>query len=575
MNFVNFKNSFNLITFLIFLTPSFLNAEVKLPKIIVIPLINNDISLIVNQNGNIFHKDYFISVQEPIIINSEIMPFLVQKTDLLFAYIDSNGNWLSNDSYLEAFAFTKDKLAVVKTKNGFGAINLQGKLQIKDEFQYLSDFINGFAKFKKNNLFGLVDITGKIIINGQNNNLSYVNEFKWYVNGQKNKLGIFDINGKNIIPNKFKELNNFSKNGLAIAKQKNLYGIINKKGQFITPEKYSYISNFDELGYAIAQTTDGDIIDENFIIDSNGKEVFSTFKSIKSIYAKNIAILEYDFCDYYSFIKKGYIKRGLNYCGPINSKGQAFYRNENKWFLLNTTNGNVKALDQYDEPNKVDTRAFNENDFELVKHYKKIDWINQNFEIIYTVDEKKINEKYLIEFKNKNNKIIWSLLSNTPQLYTYPFYEKNSSDILTLPIFEENSSKITDYIFSNNLKKLEKKIIINNKKKIFSIFKNKKTLSSNSLIIASDYIDSDTNTEFSFLVDQRNEIFDAAYQKINIELTKKYGKPFYSSFIKNKIQNQNKMETKWKIKNKTLHLDYYFDYSRNNDFAYIIEIVYK
>lgn len=575
MNFVNFKNSFNLITFLIFLTPSFLNAEVKLPKIIVIPLINNDISLIVNQNGNIFHKDYFISVQEPIIINSEIMPFLVQKTDLLFAYIDSNGNWLSNDSYLEAFAFTKDKLAVVKTKNGFGAINLQGKLQIKDEFQYLSDFINGFAKFKKNNLFGLVDITGKIIINGQNNNLTYVNEFKWYVNGQKNKLGIFDINGKNIIPNKFKELNNFSKNGLAIAKQKNLYGIINKKGQFITPEKYSYISNFDELGYAIAQTTDGDIIDENFIIDSNGKEVFSTFKSIKSIYAKNIAILEYDFCDYYSFIKKGYIKRGLNYCGPINSKGQAFYRNENKWFLLNTTNGNVKALDQYDEPNKVHTRAFNENDFELVKHYKKIDWINQNFEIIYTVDEKKINEKYLIEFKNKNNKIIWSLLSNTPQLYTYPFYEKNSSDILTLPIFEDNFSKITDYIFSNNLKKLEKKNIINNNNKIFSIFKNKKTLSSNSLIIASDYIDSDTNTEFSFLVDQRNEIFDAAYQKINIELTKKYGKPFYSSFIKNKIQNQNKMETKWKIKNKTLHLDYYFDYSRNNDFAYIIEIVYK
>lgn len=459
MNFVNFKNSFNFISFLIFLTPSFLNAEVKLPKIIVIPLINNDISLIVNQNGDIFHKDYFISVQEPIIINSEIMPFLVQKTDLLFAYIDSNGNWLSNDNYLEAFAFTKDKLAVVKTKNGFGAINLQGKLQIKDEFQYLSDFINGFAKFKKNNLFGIVDITGKIIINGQNNNLSYVNEFKWYVNGQKNKLGIFDINGKNIIPNKFKELNNFSKNGLAIAKQKNLFGIINKKGQFITPEKYSYISNFDELGYAIAQTTDEDIIDENFIIDSNGKEVFSTFKSIKSIYAKNIAILEYDFCDYYSFIKKGYIKRGLNYCGPINSKGQAFYRNENKWFLLNTTNGNVKALDQYDEPNKVDTRAFNENDFELVKHYKKIDWINQNFEIIYTVDEKKINEKYLIEFKNKNNKIIWSLLSNTPQLYTYPFYEKNSSDILTLPIFEDNFSKLTDYIFSNKLKKLEKKIL--------------------------------------------------------------------------------------------------------------------
>lgn len=35
------------------------------------------------------------------------------------------------------------------------------------------------------------------------------------------------------------------------------------------------------------------------------------------------------------------------------------------------------------------------------------------------------------------------------------------------------------------------------------------------------------------------------------------------------------METKWKIKNKTLHLDYYFGYSRNNDFAYIIEIVYK
>lgn len=575
MNFFSLKKIFNLIFFLFFLTPSFLNAEVKLPKIIEIPLINSNITLIVNQNDSLFHKDYFISVQEPIIINSEIMPFLVQKNNHFYSYIDSNGNWLSDDNFLKAFSFTRDKLAIVKTKNGYGAINLQGKLQVKDEFQYLSDFINGFAKFKKKNLFGLIDISGKIIINGQTNNLTNVNELNWFVNSQKNKFGVFDVNGKIIIPNKFKELENFSKKGVAIAKQKNLYGVINKKGEFITSEKYSYISNFDDYGYAIAQTSDGSITDENFIIDSNGREVFSTYKTIKSIYPKNIAILEYDFCDYYSFIKKGYIKRGLNYCGPINSKGQAFYRNENKWFLLNTNNGNIKSLDQYNEPNKVYTKEFKGNDFELVKHYKKIDWMNQNFEIIYSVEEKKLNNKYLIELQNKNRKIIWTLLSDTPQLYTYPYYEKNSSDIITLTTFEDNFTNITDYLFSNDFKKLKKQITKNYNNKIFSIFKNKKILDSNSLIIASDYVDSDTNIEFSFLVDQRNEIFDEVYQKINIELTKKYGKPLYSSFIKNKIQNQNKMETKWKIKNKILHLDYYFDYSRNNDFAYMIELVYK
>ena len=77
------------------------------------------------------------------------------------------------------------------------------------------------------------------------------------------------------------------------------------------------------------------------------------------------------------------------------------------------------------------------------------------------------------------------------------------------------------------------------------------------------------------MVDQRNEIFDQTYQKINTEFTKKYGNPFYSNFLKNKIQSKKVMESKWKIKNKILRLVYYFDYSKKDDFAYMIEIIYK
>jgi hypothetical protein len=400
----------------------------------------------------------------------------------------------------------------------------------------------------------------------------------WFVNSYKNKLGIFDLNGKNIVPAKFKNLKNFTPNGLAVAKLKDYYGIINKEGNFITPEKYTHINDFNELGYSIAQISYDDQTIENFIINTKGKEVFKSDKVIKEIYPQNIAILEYDFCDYYSFIKKGYIKRGLSYCGPINSKGQAFYRNENKWFLLNVNNGAIKELNPYNEPNAPYTSEFNNNYFELIQNNKNITWLNQNFDAVYTATEKKIDNKYLIELKSKN-KTIWSLVSNNANLYLYSFFERNSTDIESLLDLKNKYKQVIDELISNQFiiktKKFKSDYLKNFDYEILTIFKNKKPYTANSLIIATEYINAEFNNEFSFLVEQRNEVFDEVYQSIIVELSKKYGKPIYSNFSKNKIQSKNKMETKWKIKNKNLYLIYYFDYSKNNDFGYMIELIYK
>lgn len=576
MSFSKLKNCLLVVGLL---NPLILTAETQNPRIIQFSGLEKIISIIINKNDEPIHQDYFLAAYEPLKLNNDLMPFLVQKTNHFYSYIDSKGNWLSEDNFLDAFNFSKDKLAIIKTKKGYGAINLQGKLQIKDQFQDLFKFNNGYAVFKKNNLYGLINTNGKIILSGQTKNLGDVNEMGWFVNSYKNKLGIFDINGKNIVPAKFKDLRNFTPNGLAVAKLKDYYGIINKEGNFITPEKYTHIKNFNEFGYSIAQIEYDDKTIENFIINSKGKEVFTSDKLIKEIYPQNIAILEYEFCDYYSFIKKGYIKRGLSYCGPINSKGLAFYRNEDKWFLLNVNNGVIKDISPYNEPDFPHYSEPNDNYFKLVQNHKKISWVNQNIDIVYSATEKKVNDKYLIELKNKNNKTIWSLMSDHNNLYMYNFFERSDTDILNLPSLKNKYTQLSEELISKQFfiksKKYKAEFIENFNPNILTIFKNKKPYTANSLIIASEHIDYELNNEYSFLIEQRNEVFDEVYQSIVAELSKKYGNPVYSNFSKNKIQLKDEIETKWKIKNKNLYLVYYFDYSKNDDFGYMIELIYK
>lgn len=131
------------------LNPLILTAETQNPRIIQFSGLENNVSLIINKNDEPIHQDYFLAAYEPLKLNNDLIPFLVQKTNHFYSYIDSKGNWLSEDNFLDAFNFSKDKLAIIKTNKGYGAINLQGKLQIKDQFQDLFKFNNGYAVFKK------------------------------------------------------------------------------------------------------------------------------------------------------------------------------------------------------------------------------------------------------------------------------------------------------------------------------------------------------------------------------------------------------------------------------------------
>lgn len=177
----------------------------------------------------------------------------VVKVDSEFFLIDEEGNQLSDQKF--AYLSIEPHGGLVKIGGGFlgysyGLMDLTGKVLLEDNFNFIDDFSEGFARYKKDRKYGFITEKGKYLTEVE---YDYAESFS---------------------------------DGLAIVKIDSKYGYINSKGELVIDTIYDGAEPFFEgLAVVVVKT------DQKYsyqVIDKTGNTLFSDYDMIER--TKNVFV---------------------------------------------------------------------------------------------------------------------------------------------------------------------------------------------------------------------------------------------------------------------------------------------
>jgi len=162
-------------------------------------------------------------------------------------------------------------------KNGkYGLSDASGNVILKPKYDYIAEFVNGYAKMELKDKYGLIDPSGKEIVPPK---YDYIADFvDRYARVQSNeKYGFIDLTGKEIVPTKYDHVRDFL-DGIAGIELEENWGLVDTLGNVLVVPKYKYHIEFDFFtGFAqIAIYDPADKVWGNSlygIMDSTFKEV--------------------------------------------------------------------------------------------------------------------------------------------------------------------------------------------------------------------------------------------------------------------------------------------------------------
>ncbi len=98
--------------------------------------------------------------------------------------------------------------------------------------------------------WGLISISGRVVLPYENSRISTGRFFKYYVVERNGKAGVMSADGELLLPFDYEAITPcyYNEEDRYIAKRGDLFGLINLKGQVIIPFEYDEISNWVEYG---------------------------------------------------------------------------------------------------------------------------------------------------------------------------------------------------------------------------------------------------------------------------------------------------------------------------------------
>ncbi|MFS0558743.1 WG repeat-containing protein [Brevibacillus sp. 179-C9.3 HS] len=158
-------------------------------------------------------------------------------------------------TYLDVFENGVGIVSNSKTRK-YGLIDDKGKVIVNYKFDYISSFVDGFARYSKGGKYGFIDMQGNEVIKAQ---FDSVGDFKFgrAVASINKKYGMIDRTGKWIIKPQYDAINYLPhqryfpsesiqqySNDPILIKQGDFYGYINIQGEVVIPPKFVYASEF-------------------------------------------------------------------------------------------------------------------------------------------------------------------------------------------------------------------------------------------------------------------------------------------------------------------------------------------
>lgn len=200
-----------------------------------------------------------------------------------WGFIDKKGNWIIDRKFMEGADFNELGLSGVMHKNKWGVINRNGTVIVP--FKYNKNWEFSFSKdslilvsepknsFSFEDLWGIYDITGRLIIPVIYDDIDYSYSDLWQLNESnpylnvcyKGKWGVIDKNNKIIVPFKYetKECIRKFKNGYATVKVNEKWGVVNEKGIEIIPPKFDQIKEHSLGCFAVKIKIKWGVVDLN------------------------------------------------------------------------------------------------------------------------------------------------------------------------------------------------------------------------------------------------------------------------------------------------------------------------
>ena len=234
------------------------------------------IGLHLKTQGNILNDNLFLSIG-----GNMDKDLLILKKDKLYGFIDYSGNIVINPIYKSAEDFSDGLAKVITIDDKVEFINTNGEVVLRTNVDWILNFKNGVAAVKKNNKYGFVDKSGKLVIEAKYDEICYdFNEYGFSIIKENNKYGTINLNGDYIIKPQFSMLSECSegvliatdlndndgvidiwgnilidfkykdmgkcKDGMISFSANKKNGFINLKGEVVIEPKYNYVTNFSE-----------------------------------------------------------------------------------------------------------------------------------------------------------------------------------------------------------------------------------------------------------------------------------------------------------------------------------------
>jgi ligand-binding SRPBCC domain-containing protein len=163
-------------------------------------------------------------------------------------YIDTNGLMkISLEDGIVGYPFSEGIAAISNKEYKVSFINKLGKQILPFDYQEPAYFVGGLAKANIDGVVGLMDITGKIVINPQYSELNKFSEGCSFVGilgaGMKYNWALIDSTGQKLTQNIFKDVQYFS-GGFCGVKENEEWYFIDKTGKTVLRNDYTYCGYF-------------------------------------------------------------------------------------------------------------------------------------------------------------------------------------------------------------------------------------------------------------------------------------------------------------------------------------------
>lgn len=222
-------------------------------------------------------------------------------------YIDKTGKFVKQCDY--AIMHESEGIATVRRVNSeykcYGLINKDGNFILPIKYDYIGEMSEGLTVvipdlFEDKTIY--VDKTGKKVLEIEGNSGDFKEGLAYII--KNNKYGFIDKTGKVVIPTTYDYVSDFN-DGLAHVRKDDKRGYIDKSGKEVLPIKYDSISDFKE-GLAVVGN------DWKYgYVDKTGKEVIPLIYDFAWDFSEGLARVRIEEKDEEgnTIIKEGYIDK--------------------------------------------------------------------------------------------------------------------------------------------------------------------------------------------------------------------------------------------------------------------------